>query len=183
MDDYFSNPVGHLVTIKCSPWYSNNTVILGDAAHAIVPFYGQGMNASLEDADYFDDLLDACGGDIPSIFPKFFEARKPAADAISKLSHENYFEMRAHVASRLFLMRKSIESVVHRIMPNTFIPLYSMVAFSTIPYHKVIERDQKQSKIFDCCLFVGTIVLVVPPFRNSASNLLSNLRFRIKSAL
>merc|ERR1712137_25966 len=187
--EYFANPVGHLVTIKCSPWYSNNTVILGDAAHAIVPFYGQGMNASLEDVDVFDDLLSACGSNIPSIFPKFFETRKPAADAISKLSHENYIEMRASVASTLFLMRKSIEKVVHRLLPNTFIPLYTMVAFTTIPYHEVIARDKRQSKIFNRCLFWGSAVLIcgiviaVPPFRNAAQNVLFDCRARLKSAL
>ena len=187
--EYFENPVGHLVTIKCDPWYYNNTVIFGDAAHAIVPFYGQGMNASLEDADQFDDLLAACGGDIPSIFPQFFEIRKPAADAISKLSHDNYIEMRSSVASSLFLLRKSVEKLVHRIIPNTFIPLYTMVAFTTIPYHKVIERDHKQTKIFNRCLMFGTValgigvILVVPPFRHFVSTLLTDVRLRIRSTL
>merc|ERR1711879_366974 len=117
------------------------------------------MNASLEDVDEFDDLLSACGADISSIFPNFFAQRKPAADAISKLSHDNYIEVRAHVASTLFLMRKAIEKVVHRVIPQTFIPLYTMVAFTTIPYHKVIARDKKQSKIFDAFLLFSGLTI------------------------
>ena len=186
--DYFANPTGHLITVKCAPWYLNNTVIMGDAAHAIVPFYGQGMNCSLEDVDVFDELL-GDSVDITSIFPKFFEERKPAADAISQLSQENYIEMRSHVASRLFLMRKSVEKVVHRIIPNIFIPLYTMVAFTTIPYHKVISRDKKQAKIFDTVLvfssiaFGCAIVVVTPPLRNMVFSAFTSTKNTIKSSL
>lgn len=186
VEEYFANPIGHIVTIKCDPWYYNNTVILGDAAHAIVPFYGQGMNASLEDVDVFDELLSACGGDadIASIFPSFFKLRKPAADAISDLSRENYIEMRAKVASNLFLLRKSIESVIHRILPGTFIPLYTMVAFTNIPYHKVIQRDKKQTKILNRIFFFTSVAfgigifVAVRPLNEYAFDTLSRLRLK-----
>lgn len=178
--EYFKNPTGHLVTVKCKPWYYKNTVILGDAAHAIVPFYGQGMNCSLEDVDVLDDLLLDSNVLFSDVFSKFSEIRKPAADGISQLSHENYIEMRSSVASRLFLWRKSIEKIVHRIIPNTFIPLYTMVAFTTIPYHQVIARDKKQSKIFDAfLLFSGLtigcgIIAITPQFRNMVLSFFSS---------
>jgi len=172
MDDYFSNPTGHLITIKCEPWNYKNTVILGDAAHAIVPFYGQGMNASLEDVDVLDDLLEEAGS-LAHVLPTFYQKRKPAGDAVAKLSLDNYIEMRSKVTSRIFLLRRSLENVIHRMMPRVFIPLYDMVAFTSIPYHEVIERNQKQTRIMDriftfSSLALGVaVVLGIPPLRRA----------------
>merc|ERR1712137_1528657 len=172
MDDYFANPTGHLITIKCEPWNYKNTVILGDAAHAIVPFYGQGMNASLEDVDVLDDLLEEAGS-LAHVLPTFYQKRKPAGDAVAKLSLDNYIEMRSKVTSRIFLLRRSLENVIHRMMPRVFIPLYDMVAFTSIPYHEVIERNQKQTRIMDriftfSSLALGAaVVLGIPPLRRA----------------
>jgi len=190
VDDYFANPTGHLITIKCDPWNYKNTVILGDAAHAIVPFYGQGMNASLEDVDVLDDLLEEAGaGSLGAVLPTFYKMRKPASDAISKLSHDNYIEMRSKVTSRLFLFRRSLENVIHRMMPRVFIPLYDMVAYTSIPYHQVIERNEKQTRILDRVFAISAIglgvavVLGIPPIRRVFFDTVDSLRGSLKSAL
>jgi len=187
--EFFTNPTGYLMSIKCNPWYSNNTMIMGDAAHAIVPFYGQGMNCSLEDADTFDELLQHHQGPIQGIFKEFYRLRKGPADAVSKLSHDNYIEMRSHVASRWFLLRKQFENALHRLMPERFIPLYTMVSFSTIPYDEIIARNDKQTKLLDR-LFVtvpGSILIAFvagnPTARSIISDLLTPLFVQIKSAL
>ena len=159
IEDYFKNPTGHLINIHASPWHFNRSVILGDAAHAIVPFYGQGMNCSLEDVDVFDDLLDS--HTLETVLPAFFEKRKPAADAISLLSRNNYIEMRSKVASTWFLWRKSLEKYLHKLFPNKFIPLYTMVAFTSIPYHEVIARDEKQTRVLDKILLLLPLSLAI----------------------
>merc|ERR1712137_1457026 len=105
LDEYFQNEAAPLVTMRLNPWHlGDRCVVVGDAAHAIVPFYGQGMNCSLEDADTFDELLQHHQGPIQGIFKEFYRLRKGPADAVSKLSHDNYIEMRSHVASRWFLL-------------------------------------------------------------------------------
>merc|ERR1711871_1814035 len=125
------NPTCQLVMTTCKPWnYKDKVLLLGDAAHAIVPFYGQGMNAGLEDVLCFMETLDSNNGDFSKAVPSFAATRKPAGDAIRDLSLHNYLEMRSHTGSAAFLLRKKLEGVLNAIFPNSWIPLYKMVAFT-----------------------------------------------------
>ena len=145
--DFFSNPLGSLVSVKCSPHYlDSRTVILGDAAHAIVPFYGQGMNAGMEDCLIFDDCLESFGN-LDAAAKEYSNTRWKDAHAIADLSMYNYKEMRSHVTSRFFIFRKYLDNILHFLFPRTFIPLYTMVAFTRMPYHKAIERQKWQQNV------------------------------------
>eukprot|EP00499_Haloplacidia_sp_CaronLabIsolate_P003204 CAMPEP_0196770372 /NCGR_PEP_ID=MMETSP1104-20130614/1099_1 /TAXON_ID=33652 /ORGANISM="Cafeteria sp., Strain Caron Lab Isolate" /LENGTH=468 /DNA_ID=CAMNT_0042140483 /DNA_START=35 /DNA_END=1441 /DNA_ORIENTATION=+ len=148
LSEFFTNPTGPLVTMRVEPWnHGSRVMLIGDAAHAVVPFYGQGMNAAFEDCLVFDELLDQHGGSFTKAVPAFTTTRLPAADGIARLSFANYVEMRAHTASATFLLRKRVEAALHALMPSTWIPLYSMVAFTRIPYHEAFARGQRQDQI------------------------------------
>lgn len=148
LDDYFGNPTSSLVMIKCSPWnYQNKVVLMGDASHAIVPFYGQGMNCGFEDCTVFEDLVRAHGGDWATIFPEFGRIRKPNADAICELALRNYIEMRDLTADPSFLLQKKIEARFHKKYPDKWLPLYSQVTFSHIPYAEALSNGMKQDAI------------------------------------
>lgn len=146
--DYFTNPTGPLVTVRLSAWnHKDRVLLIGDAAHAVVPFFGQGMNAAFEDCLAFIETYDRFGGDLATAVPTFATERRPAGDGIADLSLNNYVEMRDHTASALFLWRKRLETIFHRLMPNTWIPLYTMVAFTRIPYHEALQRGEQQHRI------------------------------------
>lgn len=147
---FASNPSGALVTCVSNPWNTGDKILLiGDAAHATVPFYGQGANAAFEDCDVFAATLDAAHGDLSAAVRTFAAERKPAGDALQALSMDNYVEMRHKTASPLFLFQKQVEAVLHWAFPQWWIPLYSMVAFTSIPYHVVIQRAQAQERILN----------------------------------
>ncbi|WP_347160262.1 FAD-dependent oxidoreductase [Pontibacter chitinilyticus] len=146
--EYFENPVGSLVTIKCFPWsYEGKSLLIGDASHAVVPFYGQGMNAGFEDITVLDQMLEQFDDDWETLFDQFEQRRKPNADAIADLAVENFVEMRDKVADPRFLLRKQIENKISERYPNTWIPLYTMVTFTDLPYSYALETGQKQDKI------------------------------------
>ena len=148
MEDFFKNSTGSLVTIKCFPWtYQDKLCLIGDAAHAIVPFYGQGMNCGFEDCTVFDQLLEEYGDDWKTIFNKFQNLRKPDTDAIAKLAYLNFIEMRDHVGSQQFLLQKKIEARMHQKYPKNWLPLYSQVTFSEIPYSKALANGRRQEEI------------------------------------
>lgn len=133
--DYTDNPVGSLVTVRCSPWQKHaRTLLLGDAAHAIVPFYGQGMNAGFEDCRLLAEAIDANGGDLGRAIESFAASRIPAANAIADMALENFVEMRDSVADPMFLLRKRVEHALHRHNPARYTPLYNLVSFSNMPY-------------------------------------------------
>ena len=156
--DYFNNPVGKLVSVKCYPHFmANQAVIMGDAAHAVVPFYGQGMNAGFEDCLIYYELL-IRENDLLKAAQVYSESHWRDCHAIADLSMYNYHEMRSHVNSRLFLLRKKVDNFLHTLFPRKFIPLYTMVAFTRIPYHIVIQRNRKQRKMVTSCLSLGAIV-------------------------
>lgn len=160
-EEFLANPTGSLAMMICEPWHKGERVaILGDAAHAIVPFYGQGMNAAFEDVTVLNKLLDRHGADWPSVLPRFSKARKPDADAIRELALYNYVEMRSSVARPAFLLRKKVEKLLHRLMPATFIPLYTMVTFSNIPYSQVVERARRQNKWLNLGLLLAALLVV-----------------------
>ena len=144
-DNFFANPTGAMVTIKCSPWHvDEKALLLGDAAHAIVPFFGQGINCGFEDCTVFLDLLDHYGPDWKRVFSEFEQARKVNTDAIADLAVENFVEMRDKVADPNFLLRKKIELALEAKYPRHFIPKYAMVTFHRVPYSTALQRGQVQ---------------------------------------
>jgi kynurenine 3-monooxygenase len=148
--DYHANPTSSLVTVKCFPWVRNNTLLMGDAAHAIVPFFGQGMNAGFEDCRILHELLDKHQDDWKTVLPEFQQQRKPDADAIAQLALDNFIEMRDLVADAEFLLRKKIEARLHELFPDKWIPLYSMVTFyDNTRYSDAYRTGQRQKKIMD----------------------------------
>ncbi len=150
LEDYNANPTSSLVTVRCYPWVKNNTLLIGDAAHAIVPFFGQGMNAGFEDCRILNDMLTRHDDNWVKVLPEFQQERKKDADAIAQLALENFVEMRDLVADVDFLLRKKIEAKLHQLYPARWIPLYSMVTFhDKIPYSIAYETGLKQKKIMD----------------------------------
>jgi kynurenine 3-monooxygenase len=149
-DDFFANPNASLVMTKCYPWHHGDKVcLLGDAAHAIVPFYGQGMNAGFEDCSAMNRLVDEYDHDFSKIFPAFTAERKPCGDAILELALRNYIEMRDKTGDPTFLLQKKIEGRFSTKYPSKWIPLYSQVTFSHIPYHEALRNGDAQQRIMD----------------------------------
>jgi kynurenine 3-monooxygenase len=148
MQNYRDNPTGAMVTIKCSPWHvDGKSLLLGDAAHAIVPFFGQGMNCAFEDCTCLLQLLDRHGADWAKVFPEFESARKVDTDAIADLALENFVEMRDRVADPRFLFRKKVERALETKFPRHFVPKYSMVTFHRIPYSLAHSRGAIQDRM------------------------------------
>jgi kynurenine 3-monooxygenase len=148
--DAYKNPAASLVTTKCFPWVKNNTLLIGDAAHAIVPFYGQGMNAGFEDCRILNELLDQYQDDWAKVLTAFQNRRKPDADAIAQLALDNFIEMRDLVADEKFLLRKKIEAKIHSLFPDKWIPLYTMVTFQDdMRYSEAYTIGQRQKQIMD----------------------------------
>ncbi|XP_010835026.1 PREDICTED: kynurenine 3-monooxygenase [Bison bison bison] len=162
VQDFFLLPAQSMISVKCSSFhFKSHCLLMGDAAHAIVPFFGQGMNAGFEDCLVFDELMDKFNNDFSMCLPEFSRLRIPDDHAISDLSMYNYIEMRAHVNSRWFIFRKNIERLLHAIMPSTFIPLYTMVTFSRIRYHEAVLHWYWQKKVINGGLFLlGTLIAV-----------------------
>ncbi len=147
-ENFFANPTGAMVTIKCSPWHVDGKgLLLGDAAHAIVPFFGQGMNCAFEDCTYFLQLLDRLGPDWPQLFAEFEKSRKADTDAIADLAIENFIEMRDRVADPRFLFRKKVELELEKRFPSTFVPKYAMVTFHRTPYSVAASRGAIQDRM------------------------------------
>ena len=148
IEDYFQNPTGAMVTIKCSPWHvDGKALLLGDAAHAIVPFFGQGMNCAFEDCTYFLELLDRYGCNWPVLFSEFEKSRRADTDAIADLAIENFVEMRDRVADPRFLFRKKVELELEKKYPGRFVPKYAMVTFHRTPYSVAAQRGAVQDRM------------------------------------
>jgi len=158
-EDFFQNPTSSLAIIRCYPWsYKGKVMLIGDAAHAIVPFYGQGVNAGFEDCRVFAELLEQYQDDWATVLPIYQQMRKPNADAIADLAMRNFLEMRDHVADPRFLLRKAIERRLTQEFPDRFLPVYSMVTFSPdVPYRLALEEQQKQDRMFEEILQVPGI--------------------------
>ncbi len=144
-----NHPLSSLAIMRCYPWHKEKAVLMGDAAHATVPFYGQGMNAGFEDCTVMSELMDAHGEDWEAIFEAYSVLRKPDGDALQDLSLYNYIEMRDLVGDPMFLLRKKIEGKFAALYPDLWMPLYSQVTFSDIRYSVAFERGQKQRGIMD----------------------------------
>lgn len=151
-DEFRDNPCSSLVTIKSFPWHSNRTLVIGDASHAIVPFYGQGMNAGFEDCRILMELADSTGNDWDLVFPLFESTRKKDADAIADLALHNFEEMKRKVTEESFLQRKKIEASLHKEYPEDWIPLYTMVTFSHMPYSEALRLGQLQEQVYELAI-------------------------------
>lgn len=150
LDDFFGNPTGTLITIKCYPWcIGGKLAMLGDSSHAIVPFFGQGMNAAFEDCTYLNECIDKYPGDWQKIFSSYQQLRKVNTDAIADLAQENFIEMRDLVADARFQLKKKIESVLYKKYPEVFIPKYTMVTFLRVPYSAALNRGRIQEAILN----------------------------------
>jgi kynurenine 3-monooxygenase len=148
VDNYFANPTGAMVTIKCSPWHvETRALLLGDAAHAIVPFFGQGINCGFEDCSRLVEMLDQLGGDLPNLFAEFEKERKINTDAIADMAIENFTEMRDRVADPRFLFRKKVELALEARYPELFVPKYAMVTFHRILYSVALQRGVVQDRL------------------------------------
>jgi kynurenine 3-monooxygenase len=147
-ENYFANPTGAMVTIKCLPWHVDGKVLLlGDAAHAIVPFFGQGINCGFEDCSVLVELLDRHGLDWARVFAEFEKERKVNTDAIADMAIENFTEMRDRVSDSHFLFQKKVELALEAKYPQLFVPKYSMVTFHRIPYSVAFTRGQIQDRL------------------------------------
>ena len=149
LNEQFSrNPIGHLGTLRCAHWHvSDKLCLIGDAAHAIVPFHGQGMNAGFEDCSVFALLVEAIGPNWQQVFDEFEQMRMPQAKAIADMALENYIEMRSSVADPGYQLRRQLEQELERRMPEIFVPRYSMVMFHRIPYAEAQWRGNIQQDI------------------------------------
>ncbi len=147
---FFENPTGTLGTIRCSAWHHRgDAVLIGDAAHAIVPFHGQGMNAGFEDCVTLDRCIAGSGGDWAAAFAAYETSRRPDADAIADMALENYVEMRDTVRDPKFLLKKALAFELEERFPDRFIPRYSMVMFHLLPYAEAYRRGKLQAAILD----------------------------------
>lgn len=148
LDDFFTNPTSALITTHINRWhYTDKSALIGDAAHAIVPFYGQGMNAGFEDCTVLAGLMDAYGEDWATIMPMYEAKRRPNGDAVAQLALLNFTEMRDKVADPKFLERKKIEKELGKRYPEQFTSVYEMVSFSHIPYNTAIQCIQAQDQL------------------------------------
>lgn len=192
-NDFKANPVGSLVTIRTKPWAVGSSLLIGDAAHAVVPFYGQGMNAAFEDCLILSNILksrlqglvDGKPSDsnwktfLSHAAAEFDRVRRPAADALADLCIEHYADMASSTASTMYLLQKRLEAWLHYCFPSSFIPLYTMIAFTRIPYHEAVLRAAKQDRftkrvlLAATCLGVGAVVGLIP---RTALNVMSRWR-------
>src|SRR3989440_7238047 len=161
LDDFRNNPTGSLVTIRCAPWfYQDKVCLVGDAAHAVVPFYGQGMNAAFEDCVVLDECLEEFPENRERAFAEYFERRKVNADALADLALENFIEMRDKTASRAFRAKKKLDHLLEGLLPGVYLPLYAMVTFTRIPYAEAERRARRQDRIVYASLITLLILTV-----------------------
>ena len=148
LDDYRENPTGSLVTIRCAPWsYKDKVALVGDAAHAVVPFYGQGMNAAFEDCVALDECLAEFPDNREHAFASYFSRRKENADTLADLAIDNFIEMRDKTASSTFRAKKKLDHWLEGLLPHTYLPLYTMISFTRIPYAAAARRARCQERI------------------------------------
>ncbi|MEM1003175.1 MAG: NAD(P)/FAD-dependent oxidoreductase [Bacteroidota bacterium] len=192
IDDFFENPTAPLGTVKCSPWhYKGNTLLMGDSAHAIVPFYGQGMNASFEDVVEFDAVLDKYEGDLPDgkaswekIFHEFAKTRKKDTDAIADLAIDNFHEMKDHVANPLFQDKRKIEMALESHFPNDYSSKYSLVTFNEhIGYREAMLRGRAQDKAIFNLLSDSKIKMITESSKQDLKAILKQVQSETKAIL
>jgi kynurenine 3-monooxygenase len=150
VNDYQSNPTGRLGSVYCDPWHvEDKAVLLGDAAHAVVPFFGQGMNASFQDCTVLNQIMGVHNNNWNAILSEFSNEHVRNGYAIADMAVENYLEMRDYVTDPYYIKRRELELKMERIFPDEFLPRYSMVSFHRIPYAKVYAKGEYQNKLMD----------------------------------
>ena len=161
-NDFFNNPTSSLVTVKCFPWVRDDKfALIGDAAHAIVPFFGQGMNCGFEDCRVLNGLIDTHNEDWNLILEQYQTLRKPDADAIAELALNNFVEMRDKVGDPKFLLQKKIETAFSKKHPGKWIPAYAQVTFSPqIRYSEALQNSIRQEKIMQQVMAMENIEAV-----------------------
>ena len=168
-EQFLDNPTGPLGTLRATGWsYQNKAVIVGDAAHAIVPFHGQGMNAAMESARALDRHMTQNPDDLATAFRNYETDRKPDADAIADMALQNYVEMRSGVLDPRYLAKRELALALEQRHPEHISPRYNMVMFSTMPYAEAQSRAASQSEIIDKAIAdpaidVDALVAALPP--------------------
>ncbi len=161
-EDFRKSPTSSLVTVRCGPWfYRDKVVLLGDACHAVVPFYGQGANAAFEDCTVLQECITAHAPDFGRAFAEYYENRKRHCDTLADLAIGNFLEMRDRTGSRAFLLKKKGEKLMHRLLPGWYVPLYSMVTFSRIPYADAVDRSNRQHRVIRNVVVVIALLVVI----------------------
>jgi kynurenine 3-monooxygenase len=162
LEDFRDNPTGSLVTVRCAPWsHKDKVALVGDAAHAVVPFYGQGMNAAFEDCVVLDECLAEFADNRERAFAEYFVRRKENADALADLAVDNFIEMRDKTASRKFRAKKKLDHLLEGLLPGIYLPLYTMVTFTRIPYAQAARRARCQDRIIYATIIVAMALVIV----------------------
>jgi kynurenine 3-monooxygenase len=143
--EFLTNPTGAMVTVRCRPWSVGRAVLVGDACHAVVPFLGQGMNAAFEDCTVLYRCLVEHGWRWEMAFARYEALRKEHADALADLCVANFVEMRDRVGSPWFILRKRLAVLLHALLPRWYLPLYTMIEFTRIPYADAVRRARAQA--------------------------------------
>ena len=146
-DVWGDHPLSSLAIMRSYPWHHGKTALIGDAAHATVPFYGQGMNSGFEDCTVLWSLMEKHNENWDKVFEEYSVTRKPDGDALQDLSLDNYYVMRDYVGDPIFLLQKKIEAKFSKLYPDKWMPLYSQVTFTDIPYSEAYNNGKKQEKI------------------------------------
>lgn len=161
LEDFRRHPTGSMVTIRCAPWHwAGRVALVGDAAHAVVPFYGQGANAAFEDCVVLDECIDRHAPDWERILAEYDRLRRPHVDALADLALANFIEMRDKTASRAFRIYKATDRTLHRLLPRWYTPLYTMVSFTRIPYADAVRRARRQDRILAAGALIGVAALL-----------------------
>ncbi len=143
-DVWEDHPLSSLAIVRCYPWTHGKVALMGDAAHATVPFYGQGMNCGFEDCSVMWELMQKHNEDWDKVFSEYQTLRKPEGDAVQDLSLHNYYVMRDYVADPEFLLQKKLERRIEQLYPEQYMPLYSQVSFSHTPYSVALKKGEEQ---------------------------------------
>lgn len=162
VEDFRENPTGSLVTIRCAPWsYKDKIALVGDAAHAVVPFYGQGMNAAFEDCVVLDECVAEFPSNLERAFAEYFAQRKENAAALADLAVHNFIEMRDKTASKVFRAKKKLDHLLEGLLPGLYLPLYTMISFTRIPYSTAARRAKRQDRIVYASLIAAVAVIAL----------------------
>jgi kynurenine 3-monooxygenase len=160
-EEFLNNPTGSLVTIRCQPWHAGRALLVGDACHAVVPFLGQGMNAAFEDCSVLYGCLIDSGWEWQKAIARYEALRKEHADVLADLCVANFVEMRDRVASPLFVLQKKLAVMLHAAFPRWYLPLYTMVEFTRIPYADALRRSRLQARLVAAAAVVLAVAVIV----------------------